>query len=510
MTSLRRILNMLLAFMTGQGVTMITQLAIPPIFLLRFPDGKAVYGEWVALTAALSYLSSLNYGVQTYAVNQMTILRNRGELAECRTVQASALRLLQWIMLALLPLAALIATLPVADWLHLRHVGNAQARLVLDLFLLQLFSMMALSLLANSFMAVNRAHRGVNWLNTMRLSSTGAIAALAWTRCAFAAMAASQVGVTLLFVLLVLVDLRRTAPEVSPSLALARNDVARRLAAPSWHFSVLSLSTFLTWQAPVLLIQRILGPVAVTVFALTRTVFTMSRQLLAIVSQSIAPEITALVGRKDWQGLRRLYDLSERVVLLLVPTITVGTLLASPFLLAVWLHQRTIYEPGLCFLMALTSAAMGIKEHKYQFQASSNQHEALSRVMLVAYGSVLAVSALTMPYLGVDGFLYAWLAAEAALTVAILRMNRKLFPAGNEITAGPVWRLLAVTAVVFAAAAYPAFHAADEPFPKVLAIAAAFVAGTALVGYKVFGVSEVARILLRRWRRRSPAAPVPQ
>src|SRR5271165_5191820 len=105
MTSLRRILKLLLAFVTGQGVSIFTQLLIPPLFLLRFADGKAVYGEWIALSAAVSYLGSLNYGVQTYAANQMTILHNRGELEACRTMQASALRLLQWTMLAILPFA---------------------------------------------------------------------------------------------------------------------------------------------------------------------------------------------------------------------------------------------------------------------------------------------------------------------------------------------------------------------------------------------------------------------
>src|SRR5271167_1783803 len=99
MVSLRRILKMLLAFMTGQGVSIFTQLAIPPLFLHRFANGIAVYGEWITLTAAVSYLGSLNFGVQTYAVNQMTIHLNRGELEECRTVQASGLRLLQWMML---------------------------------------------------------------------------------------------------------------------------------------------------------------------------------------------------------------------------------------------------------------------------------------------------------------------------------------------------------------------------------------------------------------------------
>ena len=370
--------------------------------------------------------------------------------------------------------------------------------------------MMVFALLSNSFMAVNRAHRGVNWTNALRLVSTLALAALVWMRSSFAAMAGSQLAATLLCVALVVLDLRWTAPEIAPTLGSARNDVARRMIGPSWHFSVLSLSGFLTWQAPVLLIQRILGPVAVTVFALTRTVFTMSRQLLAVASQSIGPEITSLVGRKDWKGLHRLYDLSERVVLLLVPTVSVATLLASPWLMAIWLRQRSLYEPGLCFLMALTSAAMGIKEHKYQFQASSNQHETLSRVMLVAYTSVLVISAVTLRHFGVNGFMYAWLAAEVAQTVAILRMNRKLFPAGDEVTAGPVWRLLVVTAVVFAGAAYPAFHATQQSLAVDMTVAVVYSAATALVCYKVFGVAEVAQIIIGRWRARSEAAPVVQ
>jgi O-antigen/teichoic acid export membrane protein len=506
MTSLRRILKMLLAFVTGQGVTMVTQLAVPPLFLHRFADGLAVYGEWITLSAAVSYFGSLNYGVQTYATNQMTIHRNRGELEECQTVQASALRLMQWMMLALLPIMAAVAAIPAARWLHLGHVDDFQARLVLEIFLLQLLGMMVFSLLSNSFMAVGRAHRGANWNNALRLASTAALAGLVWMRASFVAMAGSQLAMTVAFAALVVVDLRRTAPELTPSLGHASNRAARAMVGPSWHFTVLSLASFLTWQAPVLLIQRVLGPAAVSVFALTRTVFTMSRQALAVASLSIGPEITRIVGLKDWKQLRRLYDLSERVVLMLVPTVSVATLLASPWLLAVWLHRRSLYEPGLCLLMALTSAAMGIKEHKYQFQSASNRHTDLSRVMIAAYGLVLLLSAATMRYCGVAGFMGAWLAAEVAQTVAILRMNQRLFPAELRVTAAPLWRLAAATAVVFAGAAYPAYRAAHESLAVIVAVACAYSAATALLCYKVFGLSDVTRVVMGRWRSRAVAA----
>ena len=120
------------------------------------------------------------------------------------------------------------------------------------------------------------------------------------------------------------------------------------------------------------------------------------------------------------------------------------------------------------------------------------------------------ISAVTMRYFGVNGFMYAWLAAEVAQTVAILRMNRKLFPAGDEMTAGPVWKLLVVTSVVFAGAAYPAFHAAQQSLAMNMAVAVVYSIATALVCYKVFGLSEVARVLLRRWRAKPAAAPVVQ
>ena len=507
MTGLRRILKMMLAFLTGQGVTIMTQLLVPPLFLHRFANGVAVYGEWITLTAAVSYFGSLNFGVQNYAANQMTILRNRGEVEECRTVQASALLLLLWMMLGLLPIAGVIAILPVAQWLNLTHVGNTEARLVLEFFLMQLFAAMVFGLLSNSFMAVSRAHRGQNWSNAWRLSSTLVLAALVWMRASFAAMAGSQLAATVLLSLLVLVDLKLTAPQLAPALRYMRKDVARAMVGPSWHFTVLSLSGFLTWQAPVLLIQRLLGPTAVSVFSLTRTVFTMSRQALAVASLSIGPEITRLVGQKDWKQMRRLYDLSERVVLLLVPTVSVATLLASPWLLQIWLRNRNLYDPGLCILMALTSAAMGIKEHKYQFQASSNEHQDLSKVMVVAYGLVLLISSVAITRFGVSGFVWAWLAAEIAQTAAIFKMNQKLFPSGSRVTSAPLWRLALVTALVFAGATYPAYRAVHESLIVIAIMACAYSLLTALVCYRVFGLAEVTQIIGSRWRARAETAP---
>ena len=92
--NLRRILQLLIVNFLGQGITVITQLLIPPFFLYFYGNGIAMYGEWLALSASVSYVNTLNYGVQTYANNQTTILFNRGDVEGAKTVQASAFRLL--------------------------------------------------------------------------------------------------------------------------------------------------------------------------------------------------------------------------------------------------------------------------------------------------------------------------------------------------------------------------------------------------------------------------------
>ena len=500
--SLQRILRMLASFFTGQGVSIISQLLVPPFFLLRYADGVEVYGEWVALSAAATYLSTLNYGIQTFANNQMTIDYNRGEVTAAKTLQASALRLLLLVIGALCVLGLSVFAMPVGRWLNLHHSTSAAASLTLYLLILQVLLNMLFALFANSYMMIGRMHRGANWLIFQRLAATLGIATCAWFRASFPALALIQLISVLAFMLLVVIDVRRVAPILVPSLKYGQWRDVMPILKPSAHFGLLSLSSFLTWQGPVLLIQTLLGPAAVTVFSLARTVFSMGRQALAILSFSIGQEITLLIGQRNWPALKRLYDLSERVVLLLVPIFSVGVLLLSPFLFAVWLHRRNLYDPGLCFIMAVVSAVMGIKEHKYQFQSSSNEHERLSRFTLGAYGLMLAVAAVLMKPFGVFGFMVAWLAAEVAQTIYILRLNIQLFPADMTISMAPVGRLLGVLVVAFGLAAWPVFAAVHWSLAEVVGAAILVMLVISTGSYFAFGLEEVRLLLVAKIRQR--------
>jgi O-antigen/teichoic acid export membrane protein len=499
---------MLASFFTGQGVSIVSQLLVPPFFLLRYADGVGVYGEWVALSAAATYLGTLNYGIQTYANNQMTIAYNRGEVDTAKTLQASALRLLLVVVGVFAAAGVGVFFMPLGRWLNLQHASSAAASLTLYLLILQVLLNMPFALFANSYMMIGRMHRGANWMIFQRLAATLAIAACAWCRASFPVLALAQLASVIVFGALVALDVRRTAPILVPSLRYGRWRDVGPVLRPSAHFGLLSLSSFLTWQGPVLLIQTFLGSSSVTVFSLARTVFSMGRQALAILSFSIGQEITLLIGQRNWPQLKRLYDLSERVVLLLVPIFSVGVLLLSPFLFAVWLHRRNLYDPSLCFVMAVVSAVMGIKEHKYQFQSSSNEHERLSRFTLAAYAAMLVLAAALMKPYGIFGLMFSWLAAEIAQTVYILRLNVQLFPPGMTISMAPVGRLIGVLVFAFGCAAWPVYAGVRWPLPAVVAAAAAVVLLVSCGSYFAFGLDEVRVLLVSKLRQRLSPGPL--
>jgi len=505
--NLRRIVQLLIGSFLSQGVTVITQLLIPPFFLRFYGHGIAVYGEWLALSASIGYLGTLNFGVQTYANNQTTILFNRGDVEGSKTLQASAI----WLLFLLLALCALIGIgalfVPIAGLLNLKYVSASAASLTVLLLALQIGVAMFFGMLTNSYMVVGRLHRGVYWGSAQRLCSVLAMAAAIVFRSSFPILAGVQLVSFLVFLGLVLIDLRITNPVLLPSIRYGNWKTVASIIKPSAHFGILALAGFLTWQGPVIIIVRVLGGGAVGVFGLVRTVFQMARQILMIASNTISQDITLLRGKEDWRALRRLYDLSERVVLFLTPIVTIGSLLMAPFLFTVWLHKRSVYDPLLCLLMAMVSAVLGIKEHKTQFQQSSNEHETLSVVMLAGYSIMLAISAVTMHFFGLPGFILTWLAWEIMLTAFVLRLNDGLFPREYTITIKPVVYLAIFMSIAFAISGVLAFRVATWPLDIVVAIAASTTGVFGIAAYFVFHVGEIRTLLTARLKRRfAPSA----
>jgi O-antigen/teichoic acid export membrane protein len=505
--SLGRVSKLFAAQNASQVVSLLTQLLLPPIFLHSY--GVTLYGEWLALSAAIGYLSTVNYGIQTYTNMQMTIHYNRGEVKECMDVQSAGLRILLAVFGVLAVVLLAIFALPLDRMLHLT-ISRLEAQRVLYLLAVQILATMLQGFFSGNYMVFGETHRGVNFNNVMALLVLCVQVALAMTRSSFAWIAGAQLVITLASCLFLVFDLRRLAPQIAPTLRYWVPGSLKAILKPSAHYGLLFSSNVLAYQLPVLLMQRILGPAPVVVYSVTRTVYSMSRRILFMLTNAIGPEVTITFGQRDWPKLLRLYVLSERVILLMVPAITFGSMLATPFLLRVWLHKGNLYDPGVCLLLGLTIAILGIKEHKYQFQFSSNQVREVSYMTPLAYGAVLVISIPLMQRLGLIGFLIPWMISELLQLFYLLHLNANLFHQGSvsaradSIDRRPVYLLLLMLALGALTIAWPIFHLQEYRVITQLGLATLTTLMMLAIAYRVFRVDEVRSLLWDRVASRFP------
>lgn len=435
---LTRILKVMAALLTSNVVNLITKLLLPPIFLLRY--GTTLYGEWIALSGAVAYLSTLNFGIQTYVTQDLTVRYQRQELNRYHLQQSTSLRVLLGILGGAAIVCLVIFAMPVQNWLRLT-IPQHVAALALYLLAIQVLLGVLFGYFTGMFMVLSRAHTGVLWVNGLRMAMVLVTSAGAWMRFSFPVLAASQVAVYMVGTGLVLLHIRRLAPSIFPQVHLWDRSAVRAILRPSGYFGLISMSTFLSYEVPVLILQREAGPVVVVAFTVMRTIFSMCRQILNAPTQALGPEITRLFGREEWRELTVVYSYSERLIFSLIPVVNLGVLMISPVLLALWLHKPKLFAVLPYVLMAGISMTLSAKEHKFQFQFSTNTHEQLARIMFFSYIALAICSIPMVRWHGMVGFLCAWFAVEMFQLIRIVGLNRSLFAHTGEHRLTYVYRL---------------------------------------------------------------------
>jgi len=491
MAGFKRILKNFGAMFTGRLLSVVQQVIVPPIFAARYSLGQ--FGEWGVLSGAVAAIGMLNFGVQTYMNQDLAMRYSRGDIAGYRVRQSTALRLLLGAIFTAAFLCLGIFFLPLSRWLRL-DIGPRATQWTAYLLACQVLCGILFGYFSGIFMGVSLAHRGGHWNNIqVLLSSLGLLLAVS-LHLPFPVLAAVVLAAMLLSIVAVLIDLRRIAPDLFPSLRYWDGSAMVSILKKSGFFGLIETSTFLTYQAPLIVLQRFLGPVAVAGFILMRLLFSMCRQILSMFTQSMGAEITVLFGRRDWPALRLLYDYSERFIFFLIPVVNTGVLMLAPVLITVWMHKKAeLFSPYPYVLAAAISMVVSLKEHKLQFQFSTNTHEQLAKIMFGSYITMVLASIFVVPRFGVAGFLWIWLLAEAFQMVFIFRLNVDLFAHVEKIEFSFLHRLIGVCIPALLLSLLLLHRTSTLSMPLQVAIAVG--AGMLIAGldWRLFRVREVFR-----------------
>jgi O-antigen/teichoic acid export membrane protein len=496
---LTRIIKVMAALMTSNVVNLITKLLLPPIFLFRY--GTTLYGEWIALSGAVAYLSTLNFGIQTYVTQDLTVRYQRHELGRYHLQQSTSLRVLLGILGSASVVCLIVFALPVQRWLRLT-ISHRDTSLTLYFLGLQILLGVLFGYFTGMFMVLSRAHTGVLWVNGLRLTMVVVTSAGAWMRFSFPLLAGLQASVYALGILLVLLHIRRVAPQIFPQVGLWDRSAVRAILGPSSYFGLISMSTFLSFEVPVLILQREAGSFVVVAFTAMRTIFSMSRLLLIGPTQALGPEITRLYGRQEWPELTAIYNYSERLIFSLIPVVNLGMLIISPVLLAVWLHKPQLFSVLPYVVTSAISMTLSAKEHKFQFQFSTNTHERLARLMFVSYIALVVFAIPMVHWYGMLGFLYSWLGIELFQVIRIVGLNQELFAHTGEHRLKYVYRLAGLCLIGLLVADIVLTHSHLMPYRLQFAAGFGLSATMALLSFFLFNMQEIVKKLYVLFRNR--------
>lgn len=474
MSSLRGIAKNLSALFSSHLVAVIQQVALVPFFIHIY--GKAGYGEWLAISAAVSYLGTLDFGIQTFVNQDLTVRYHRGDMEDFHKTQSTALRLLLGIIATTTLLCTTVFLMPLQHLLHMDGfngdpiVPGKTLQASLFFMALQALVNLAYGYFGGTFMVLGRAHIGAYWNNAKSLAIISASLMGLYLHASFALLAGMQLGAVMLCFALQVVHLRHAGPLIFPTLRYWNASLAVRILKPSGYFALIYSSNFLVYQLPVLILQHTLGGTAVTIFSVMRTIFSMTRSMLNALTQAIGPEVTRLFARNEWRGLLRLYDYSERLVFATIPVVNGMVLYLCPLLLTVWLKQPQLFMPYVYCSSAATSIVQSAKEHKVQFQFSTNTHRELARFMFWTYVGLAGVWVIAIPHYGVPGLVATWFCVELIQLLYISHLNTHLFREQQKLDKKYLTRLGFVSVLLMTSAYFVLPQSARLTLPAQTAI----------------------------------------
>jgi len=494
---LKRALRAFIAFFFGHGIAIVGSLLLVPLYLHVW--SAALYGEWLALYSLVAYLSSLDLGVQTYAVNRLTQVYARGNLEEYRQVQDTAFAF--YTCLALLGGVGIVAFAwwaPIRSWFHVSLTSERAAFVIVVMLGEQFLWTMPASMLWSVYTTIGDLAR-TQWVtNVNRVLSLGlSIAALLlWPN--LVVVAGAQVVGFLLVFGWVWWDVRKRYPDLTPGFTYARARMLRPILNQSIFFALIDLAVGATLQGSNFIVASLAGTEALALFVTTRTLANSIRQLVALFVQSCSTNLTQLEALEDRRRLRLAFRLVVFATVAGCLAVSASLWFEGGSVFSVWTRGQLVPDVWLLrtFLLWLVLQSPWIASSAIQMY--TNKHRGLAVSYLVSSFGGLLLGLAIIPRFGLKGLPMAFILAEAvACYHFVVRNACRIIGESYLKFAGKLWGGMIVVSVSGLAATWAVHLMRLGPFTSWICSGVASVVAVSISTW-VFWFHDEERALLRR------------
>ena len=389
---LRRILPAANAIFIGHMIPRIGSIILVPLFLRTW--SATLYGEYLALFAAASYLSSLDIGMQQASVNRLTQAYARRALGEYRVVQHTTLAFYVSLASVITLIAIALAWfLPLSRWIGLRLTTPLTANRVIILLAMYVMWSLPLRLITATYQTTGNLAR-TQWIGNLQQILVVILSAIVLI-CGggILSIAMLQLATIGLVSTLVLINLWRHSPDLFPRFSGANFSTLKELAHPSLLFALLLVGNLIAFQGSTLIVSAAIGGLAVAVLSISKAVIDLIRQVLYSITLSLCPDFARMEALGEFERLRTVHRLAVAATATITLALVASVWYVGPEIITFWTRGRI--EPDVMllrlFLVLLAfqtpwaaSSTIGTATNRHGAQAIGYFSAAVIGVSLVA------------------------------------------------------------------------------------------------------------------------------
>jgi len=398
---LKRVAKALNATLFGHLIARVGSFVLVPLFLSRW--SASLYGEYMALFAAVSYLSGLDIGMQLAAVNRLTKAYSRKDLDEYRLVQHSALAFYLCVAAGATLLAISLAILlPIPRWIGLRLTTPSIATSVIIVLAMYVLWSLPSRLITSTYQTMGNLARSQWVTNTQQVLGVVVTVVALLLGGGMLSIAFTQVALLCAPLMLVLWDVHRHAPELFPGITGAKFSVLKELFHPSLLFALLVVANMVAFQGSVLLVSATLGGVAVAVFSVSRTLINVVREALYSFGVALWPDLARLKAGGELEKLRGVHRLM--VFGTCVVAIALGTCVwfEGSLIITIWTRGRLVPDVTLLRLLVVFTVLQTPWVASSAVSTATNHHRIYATAYFVSTIIGVALAALLIGRLGMS------------------------------------------------------------------------------------------------------------
>lgn len=378
---------------------------LAPVMVHRL--GDAGYGIWAFGMQLTTYLSMLDFGVRSSVSRFLTYHHTRGEKDKINGVISVALVILGSLaglcILASFAVAAFLnrmikippGLLHQSQWMILLVSGMVAVSLPGATFSGAMASLSRYDLLNVRYMSALVVRTFVTWIVLVRGGGILAVAVV-WLAVAVASAAIDAVMANRLYRGF---QINFDAREFRP--------VAKSLFAFSFYAFLIGISFRLVLWSDNVVIAVILGPVAVTFYAIGGNLVDLARGTLSSMTAVFVPLATSYEAKGDSSGLKQLLVRGSRIGLLVLLPVILAFLVVGKDFIGLWMGPRYVLVAGtVLVILSIPVLCAPLQATSNQILYGMNRHQIYAGIALGEAAVNLALSIVLARKLGVIGV--AW------------------------------------------------------------------------------------------------------